>query len=244
MRVTSLVMGLIVLAGANSMSGQEVSIDLAAIAKVFQFPANGLLMDDMRSKQDKTYAYRMARKGEGYPDFIEPESIVASKWISGRLPNSFSPLMITIAKQGTFLSAKTQALIDDLEKKKPSDPSVEQLGRFSLGPSITGVLYPGREWIPSDFTPNLRPGFGIISEIRDTSRALDIRIAWVWTFFASELLPVPGGEAYFAAYYANSNGEGDAKAPPVDIMAVMKALNEQVLRAVGPRPRASANRRK
>jgi hypothetical protein len=252
----SLAVCLTLLGVGDSSFGLEVQVDIDAIGRAFRFPADELQVDDMMSERARFFAYQTApQRKTDKTDIVNPDDILASKWIRGKRSDkdsqqgssgTFFPIMITIAKQGTFLSAKTQALLDDVEKRKPLDPTMKPFGRFSLGPSITGGLFAGNEWAPSNFAPNTNPHqrAAIISEIRDSNRGIDVRIACVFAQFA-DLMPVPGGEDYYAAFGPKADEAQVGKGPPIDITAVMKALSQLISAEIGQsQPSISTNTNK
>jgi hypothetical protein len=86
------------------------------------------------------------------------------------------------------------------------------------------IIEPGDTWTRQDEYPKFHPA--TVSIIRDASSEVDVRIAqYAELYYPDNLIKVPGGEEYFAAF--NDDPEDNPKENPVPI--IFKGLNQIVL---------------
>jgi hypothetical protein len=169
---------------------KEAPIDLAKIANAFHFPAKELAVQNVTEEFKK----------------IDGDGVFAAYKVSSKVPFGFYPLLITFAREGTFVTAEFQVMLAAIDPL-PDLPLIKggrgPLGSMKLGENIVAGLSLGEIPIPVTQQPYSGPvlRMALFSAATLRARQMDIRVAMLAPFPGGEsLVKVPGGEVYYQMF--------------------------------------------
>ncbi len=191
------------------------TLDNTVIGNALGYPHTQLVVTDVTEAERKLYTTTVEGEGDGLRAHIEPDRILQSVRITSRIRQTFYPILVTVAKKGTFLSPQFRNLVEMLnaipadERKKQG---MKHLGRFSIENVGAGGCVIASIRIPSSVKEMTEPFFGmsVVTELRLENESADIRVAMFLTLDEGgrvPLLKVDGGETYYATFNSTSGFE-------------------------------------
>ena len=209
--------------------------DVADLGRVLWYPSSELIVEDVTQKEREIYSTPTNReKRNGLSPPIDPGKLISVYRITGKVPSSFYPILISVAKEGTFLSKKTQDIIEGLAASLDG-PVVKggrgPFGTFSLGDMGKGGLILGKIRVPSRVKEMTEPQekTAIISELRLPGQRIDVRIAFMSALDEGSILTErKGGERYFESF---ASREEATENPRYDLPQLFEALNKVAISA-------------
>jgi hypothetical protein len=209
-------------------------LDAQALALIFGYPADQLVITDATEVERQLYSIPTLPT-------IPPEDIYAAYRITGKTPATFFPLMITIAKQGTYLAEEHTDYMKMLDSLPPAEKAKLKSG--DLGPmTIEGLGAGGVRFGPMRTAPSANSAHplgnsALIAELRMPEQKVDVRIAMSAVHDGkpgANLIKVPGGESYHA-HFGQNRSAGQSfmpEAPKFDWAKGYQALFAEVYRVV------------
>jgi hypothetical protein len=169
-----------------------------------------LVISDVLAQEKEIHSIQTSREArEGQAPPVRPEDLLAAYRITGKIKNTFFPVLLTVAKGGSFLAGDDLDIIKQLEdyavETEKSDGRRPSFGIFTTDSSSLGGIYLGKLRMPSRFPQEREPQLhmAIICELRFEKEGVDVRMAQRKAFdgeASHDLIPVPGGETYFKAF--------------------------------------------
>lgn len=216
-------LGLFLIAAWNTgmTFGNESPVDLARTAAAFHFPASELIIEDALTGERK----------------VNGIGVLSAYRIRSKTAFAFYPILITVAKEGTFLTDETKKLlnsVDSIPEGLVAKGGRGPFGTLSLGNDAIGGLMMGDILVPATLPPFDHHEFAaaLFSAVRLQSKKIDIRIAVLWAFpHAANLVSVPGGELYYQTFSEPGGDKNYDEPPPqpeFDFRETFTALNELV----------------
>ena len=216
--------------------------DVEEIGRILGYPGAELVITDVTAQERRIYSLQSASEEEkGIAPPIGPEQIRSAYRITGRTPESFLPILITIADEGTFLGSEVREILDQLAAVSRADlikQNAGHLGPFELNDGSEGGLIFGKLRMPSPFeeTEAPRHAMATITEVSHPRNGIDIRVAMQFALDQEgnvDLVEMPGGERYYA-YFRDLRGPFETPSPGTpafDWLAAFKGLNRVALMA-------------
>ncbi len=168
-----------VLFGAVAFSGDLTELP-KTIGGNFGYPDGELVVSDVKNEESS----------------FEKLPVIEAWRIEGKTPYSFYPVVVSVAKVGTFfteeivaLNAKVDALPDT-----PAPRGRGPFGSFSLGDGSIGGIHLSKHGKSA----------AVVSTMTMPQRGIDVRISVECPFGPESLVPVSGGEQYMKNMAADS----------------------------------------
>ena len=226
-------------------------IDLDRIADLLKFPRTELVITDYLDQEKFIYTKKTpSEQDSGRLPPVDPTSIYQAYWIASKTPNAFLPIIVTLSKPDAYLTPKVKKAIELLNTYAATQRSkglYSPFGDFELSEASQASIFheeirvpahskqiiePGDTWTRLDEYPKFHPA--TVSIVRDALSEVDVRIAlYNGLYYPDELVKVPGGEGYFAAFgdEPEDDPKEPSKKPPREtpISSIFKGLNQIVL---------------
>ena len=202
------------------LRAQNPALDIQQIASVLDFPASELTIENTLAEELK----------------LNTTPVFSSYRVTSRIPFSFYPVQITVAKEGAFLGSEAQKIIATLDALP--DLPMEKGGRGPFGSiSIDGAsggsyLGPIKIDLKNASLTGFNKKLSAIAELRIPDKQRDVRIAIIQTFNPEQLVKVPGGEKYFESLHSPGEDKGDGQPSlkaPFDNKRILTALGRIVV---------------
>ncbi len=206
---------------SSAAKADESPVSLAALAAAFRFPVSELITQNVTEDDRK----------------VNGNAVVSTYQISSKTPFAFYPVLITVAREGTFITNETRQVLNRLDSEPEgliSKGGRGPLGNLPLGDDISGGLLIGEIRVSPTRQPFDRPEMrmAVFSTANIPSKQLDIRIAMLAAFQGGkDLIMVPGGESYYQAFSDPSDDKNYAEPPPrpeFDVRGLFTVLTELV----------------
>jgi hypothetical protein len=214
--------------------------DAKMIGEAFGFPPDQLVISDVLAQEKEIYSIQTSRESrEGQAPPVRPEDLLAAYRITGRVKNTFFPVLLTVAKGGSFLAGDVLETIKQLEayavETEKSDGNKPSFGIFTTDSSSLGGIFLGKLLMPSRFQQESEPQLhmAIICELRFENEGVDVRMAQRKAFDGEvrhDLISAPGGETYFKAFGPREPyDESPRERASFDYKACFAALNRTLV---------------
>ena len=189
----------------KALGANQPSVVVADIALAFHFPTNELVITD---------ATRDSK-------LISNNSILHAYKITSKNPFAFYPVLISVAKEGTFVNEGSKLLlrqIDSLPEGPVSSGGRGPLGSLPLSTGINGGIYFGEIAVPPPDEPfELSVSrMAMYSCANIPSKRVDVRVAVLATFAEDKLVKISGGELYYRMFGTQDQTTGAVEAISVD----------------------------
>lgn len=184
-----------------------------ALGQALGYPSDQLVVTDVTAEERALMPYKFPSGRKAEPPNLTPENVLEFYRITGKDARTFYPILITVAKEGTFFSPKSREIIDLFEAHKDdpqsrgggmgwySIPGLGDAGLFFGSIQVRTVKHP--EW------KSATNAGAFVSEVRVPALKQEIRIALMIALDEEgELIPIPGGETYFATFGPDHEGDG------------------------------------
>jgi hypothetical protein len=209
------------------------------IGKILGYPASELIITDVLDQEREIYSRpNMQEYEEKKNPPFGPGNLISCYRITGKTAYSFYPMLVTLAKSGTFVTVDFLKFSQNLSQFKTPLGQTEnysQLGDINFGTEGQGGLVLSEMRVPSKSTATRYPAadMATILAVNVPRLNVDIRIAIMAPMDGkgnAPLVLVLGGERYFGMFNSNSDlYEKAITKPPVDIVAIFKQINSSTL---------------
>lgn len=211
--------------GMNAIPSKE---DLGAI---LGYPASEILITDVTSEERQVLELPSARERRAQnPKVLSGNQLVAAYYVRAKDPETFYPIIIFVAKEGTFLTEEVKKTLTDLSAA-PDRPISKggkgPLGDFKFIEASESGIYMGKVKRPSRDSAMSEPQerMAMVSVLRLATEPLDVRIAFMAALEKGvELKPISGGEQYFQNFGATAEESASQAAVVRGMVSRVNAL--------------------
>ncbi|NJR41739.1 MAG: hypothetical protein HC767_02790 [Akkermansiaceae bacterium] len=198
----------------------EPPINLQQVAKVLHFPEKHLILEDYLTAERSAYIHQNLDEWQNKKTIpFPPDHIYQAYRITSDIPHAFYPIIIAVAKKGSYQDEKFEQHIEEIEnsRKLPRPPHgiytfADAFGKISINHEIEGFFTldeirvpaiplliedtdPPKEVLVNNF-PKTKPSNVVIFQIPNND--VEVRISQYTSFNRyHELVKVDGGENYF-----------------------------------------------
>lgn len=194
--------------------GAEVANALPSteeLAGILGYPSSEVVVADVTTEERRVLESPSARERRSLnPPMLSANQLVAAYKITARDPETFYPIIVSVAKEGAFLTAEVQKTLTDISASP--DRPISKGGRGPLGDlKLEGIreggIYIGKVKRPSRDAAMLEPQerMAMVSVMRLESEHLEVRIAFMVALEkGTDLKPIEGGQSYFHSFGASA----------------------------------------
>ena len=224
------------------IAGQTVwgaAPNVEVLGQILGYPSDQIIVTDVTARE-REIVVNPPRSWEPAKAGVPPENIVESYRVTAKDPRTFHPIVITIGKEGTYFSPRSQELIEEFDSHKEAPLSKGGgLGRFTISGVGEAGLFLSEIRVPTI-------AMAMVSEIRVPALKREIRIAWMAALDVqgqSELVAIPGGETYYALFGPVADDFKGDRYNPIDLFTRLgRAVFDSVLaNQSSPRGAATPN---